>query len=111
MHDCPSLPRFSIHWKRRKLFRWRNDSSGMPRRQGVTLQNTAFPSRRQPTAFADRLSITIPDPLHSEGENRYVLIGLSSRGRLLVVVHTDRGNVTRLISARMANRLERKTYE
>ena len=56
------------------------------------------------TALADTLSITIPDPLHSEVENRYVLIGLSSRGRLLGVVHTDRDNVTRLISARMANR-------
>ena len=41
--------------------------------------------------FLDPLSVTILDPDHSEGENRFVLIGQSSTGRLLVVVHTDRG--------------------
>jgi uncharacterized protein len=54
------------------------------------------------TAFRDPLSNTIEDPLHSEGEERFVLIGKSIRGRLLVVVHTERGNRIRIISARLA---------
>ena len=62
-------------------------------------------------AFLDPLSVTILDPDHGEGENRFVLIGQSSRGRLLVVVHTDRGRAIRLISARRATRRERRTYE
>ena len=63
------------------------------------------------TAFADPLSLTIPDPLHSQGESRLVLIGKSQAGRLLVVVHVERGDSIRLISARTATRKERKTYE
>lgn len=62
-------------------------------------------------AFLDPLSVTILDPGHSERENRFVLIGQSSKGRLLVVVHTDRGDAIRLISARRATRRERQTYE
>jgi uncharacterized protein len=63
------------------------------------------------TSFLDTLSVTISDPLHSEMEERAVLIGLSSNGRLLVTVHTDRGDRIRLISARTATRIERKNYE
>ena len=63
------------------------------------------------TAFDDLLSITIPDPHHSTEELRFLLLGLSSRGRLLVVAHTERGDAIRLISARRANRRERRTYE
>ena len=63
------------------------------------------------TAFLDPLSITILDPDHSERENRFVLIGRSTTGRLLVVVHTDRGDAIRLISARRATRRERRAYE
>ena len=62
-------------------------------------------------AFLDPLSVTILDPDHGEGENRFVLIGQSSRDRLLVVVHADRGKAIRLISARRATRRERRTYE
>lgn len=61
--------------------------------------------------FADPLSITIPDPDHSFDEERLILLGLSQRGRLLVVVHTERGEAIRLISARLAMPRERKTYE
>jgi uncharacterized DUF497 family protein len=63
------------------------------------------------TAFADRLSRTIRDPLHSVGERRHVLLGRSHAGRLLVVVHTERGATIRIISARAATRPERKTYQ
>ena len=63
------------------------------------------------TAFADPLSITVPDPEHSEGEERFLLLGLSHRGRLLVISHTERDDTIRLISARRANRREQTAYE
>ena len=63
------------------------------------------------TAFFDVLSVTINDPLHSEGEQRAVLIGQSNNGRLLVAVHRDRGSRIRLISARVATRKQRRYYE
>ena len=64
------------------------------------------------TAFADPLSVTVPDPDHSDPrEARYILIGLSERGRLLVVSHAERGTAVRLISARQATRPERGQYE
>lgn len=63
------------------------------------------------TVFADTLSITIPDPDHSEDEERWVTMGLSNRQRLLVVVHTEEEETIRIISARTADRLERRKYE
>ena len=63
------------------------------------------------TVFADTLSITIPDPDHSEDDERWVTIGLSNRDRILVVVHTEKDETIRLISARRADRPERRTYE
>ena len=63
------------------------------------------------TAFKDTLSSTILDPLHSEYEDRFVLIGTSFRNRLLVVVHTERGDKIRIISARKATKPERKYHE
>jgi uncharacterized protein len=61
--------------------------------------------------FDDSLSVTFPDPEHSVGENRYVIIGISGLGNLLVVSHTDRENRTRIISARKATRQEKRFYE
>jgi len=63
------------------------------------------------TAFRDTLSLAIYDPLHSEEEDRFVLIGNSHKDRLLVVVHTERGDNIRLISARKASKKERTQYE
>ena len=64
------------------------------------------------TAFGDPLSLTVADPDHSEGEERYLLLGRSERDRLLVVVHVERaGDEIRLISARPATRRERRQYE
>ena len=50
-------------------------------------------------------------PRHSEEEDRFLTMGLSAAGRLLVVSHTDRGDAVRIISAREATRRERKDYE
>src|SRR4030066_2267906 len=63
------------------------------------------------TAFKDTLSLTIHDPLHSDEEDRFILIGNSCKNRLLVVVHTERGNKIRIISASKATKNERKQYE
>ncbi len=63
------------------------------------------------TVFLDLLSITVDDPDHSQGEQRYIIIGYSNRGRLLVVIYVDRGDNIRIISARRATKYERRTYE
>ena len=63
------------------------------------------------TVFADPLSLTIPDPAHSQAERRLIVLGRSFQRILLVVVHTERGDTIRIISARRASRRERKTYE
>ena len=63
------------------------------------------------TVFFDVFSITVPDPLHSDEENRFVITGLSHRQRHLVVVHSDRVGRIRIISARLAKPSERKNYE
>jgi uncharacterized DUF497 family protein len=63
------------------------------------------------TIFGDSLSLTIPDPEHSRTERRYATMGRAFNGKLLVVVHTDRDDNIRIISARRASRRERKFYE
>ena len=63
------------------------------------------------TVFADPLAMLMPDPDHSVGEGRHLVLGTSSAGRLLVVSHADRAPRTRLISARPATRNERRMYE
>ena len=60
------------------------------------------------TVFADEESITIPDPDHSEGEERFLVVASSSRGRILVVSHAERGENIRIISARRADARERR---
>ena len=61
--------------------------------------------------FGDPLEVTIPDPLHSRGEARFVSIGLSAIRRLLVVAYTEREGRIRIISARSAAPRERRHYE
>jgi uncharacterized DUF497 family protein len=63
------------------------------------------------TVFGDPLSSTIPDPLHSDEEDRFVILGESHCRRLLVVVFAERGDHIRIISARRASRRERREYE
>jgi uncharacterized DUF497 family protein len=63
------------------------------------------------TVFADFLSLTIADPMHSDDEERCIIVGKSEKQRVLVVVHTERGDRIRLISACQATAHERKTYK
>ncbi|HME73850.1 MAG TPA: BrnT family toxin [Myxococcota bacterium] len=63
------------------------------------------------TAFSDPLSQSIPDPDHSDSEERFILMGLSRRSRLVVVAYTERGDRIRLITARLASRREKREYE
>jgi uncharacterized DUF497 family protein len=63
------------------------------------------------TVFYDPLSATFEDADHSVGEQRWITVGFSSQGRLLVVSHTERGTTLRVISARRATAHERKKHE
>jgi uncharacterized DUF497 family protein len=86
-------------------FEWDNGKAKRNRaKHGVSFEEAS-------TVFADPLSRTIHDPLHSQDEDRYVILGESNLGRLLVVCFTDRADKIRIISARPATRRERKDYE
>ena len=63
------------------------------------------------TVLGDALEVMIPDPVHSDEELRFVSIGLSDAGRLLVVAYTERDPRIRIISAREAAPKERRQYE
>jgi len=81
-------------------------ASGNRRKHGVSFEEAA-------TVFADEHALFLADPEHSEEEERFLLLGLSSDLRTLVVCHClrERGDVIRLISARKADRLERAQYK
>ena len=88
------------------LFSWDPRKAETNRRKhGVSFGEAA-------TAFGDPFSITVPDPDHSIGEHRFILMGESNQSRLLVVVHLEltEGSI-RIISARSATRRERRLYE
>ena len=86
-------------------FEWnRTKAAANLRKHGVSFDEAA-------TVFADVLSHVFPDVDHSDDETRFLLIGMSQVGRVLVVSHTDRGEVVRIISAREATRKERTFYE
>jgi uncharacterized DUF497 family protein len=63
------------------------------------------------SVFADPYSLTIHDPDHSADEQRYIDIGTSDKGRVFVVVYTERGSNIRIVSCRKATPSERKLYE
>jgi uncharacterized DUF497 family protein len=71
---------------------------------GVSFEDAA-------SVFGDPLAGTIPDPEHSTEEPRFITIGVTPAQRLIVVVHTDRGDRIRIISARPGTRAETKKYE
>jgi uncharacterized DUF497 family protein len=74
------------------------------RRHGVSFEEAAM-------VFSNILSFTYDDEAHSQTERRYATLGVSNRGRLLVIAHTTRGERVRIISAREATPTERKWYE
>jgi uncharacterized protein len=90
-----------------------------PRQDSLNRQKHNVSFLEASTVFDDPLSTAFPDPDHSIGENRYVMIGISKLGQLLVVSETigvrltggHRGQATRIISARPANRSEKRFYE
>ena len=86
-------------------FEWNSEKA----RQNLEKHGVSFDEAT--TAFADLRSRTIGDPKHSADEDRFLLLGMSSRGRLLVVAHTERGDRIRLINARLASKREKKQYE
>ena len=86
-------------------FEWNPDKANLNlKKHGVSFNEAS-------TVFNDPLSVTFPDPDHYFGEDRYVIIGLSIADRILIVPHTDRADRVRIISAREANRNERRFYE
>ena len=74
------------------------------RKHGVSFEEAA-------TVFSDPLSLSIPDPDHSEDEERFLLVGTSFQAQLLVVAHSEHGDRVRVISARAATARERRAYE
>ena len=83
-----------------------------PRKAAANKRKHGIDFAEAATAFGDPLSLTIPDPDHSEAEDRFLLVGRSARERLLVVVHVERAATEiRIISARPATRHERTQYE
>ena len=74
------------------------------RKHGLSFEDAA-------TVFLDPLAVTYPDPYHSGSEAREITIGHSVGRQVVFVSHCQRGNRTRIISARKATRGERKQYE
>lgn len=86
-------------------FEWDNAKAGANEaKHGVAFEEAK-------TVFDDPLFVDFYDPDHSDDEHRYIVVGESAQGRLLVVSYTERGGTVRLISARPATRRERKAYE
>ncbi|NDG71280.1 MAG: BrnT family toxin [Proteobacteria bacterium] len=87
------------------LFEWDEEkATGNANKHGVAFTEAG-------TIFGDEQSITIPDLKHSQKEPRFITMGMSQHARLLIVIHTERGNHLRIISARPASRKERNQYE
>lgn len=82
-----------------------------PEKAGANLAKHGVSFPEAATAFGDPLSIVIADPAHDEDEHRWILLGMTHQGRLVVVAHAERGGSIRLISARLAVRRERSDYE
>ncbi|HEV2379231.1 MAG TPA: BrnT family toxin [Terriglobia bacterium] len=84
------------------VFSWNPDKARRnARKHAVTFEEAG-------SVLRDPLSVTIGDPLHSTEEYRFVTMGASDKGRVLVVVHSDFGEMIRIVSARLATRRERR---
>jgi uncharacterized protein len=82
-----------------------------PSKAAINLRDHGVSFEEASTVFGDPLAMLMADPDHSIDEERFVLLGLSSRRKLLVVSFAERPPRTRLISAREATRRERREYE
>jgi len=86
-------------------FEWDPSKAAQNRRKhGVSFHEAA-------TVFGDPLTLTYQDPDHSVHEQRFITVGMSSAGRLLIVAHADSSERIRIISARKTTRRERSHYE
>jgi len=87
-------------------FQWDDKKSkSNQRKHGITFEDAA-------TVFGDSLSLTVPDPAHTRpSEARFITIGQSRQGKIIVVIHCDREEEIRIISAREAASGERNDYE
>ena len=86
-------------------FRWSEEKAAANiRKHGVGFEEAK-------TVFGDSLALAVPDLADSVGEERWVVLGYSLRGRLLAVAHVDQGDEIRIVSARRASRSERRIYE
>ena len=86
-------------------FEWDPSKAAQNRRKhGVSFHEAA-------TVFGDPLALTYQDPDHSVQEQRFITVGTSNTGRLLIVAHADRSERIRIISARKTTRRERTHYE
>lgn len=86
-------------------FHWDpNKDRANRRKHGVSFEEAT-------TVFGDPLAMTISDPDHSQGEERFLTLGQSNAGRLVVVSYTEDEDIVRVISAREAKTRERKRYE
>ena len=82
-----------------------------PAKAEINLKKHQVSFEEASTIFDDPLFITVLDVEHSVDEERYITVGLSKANRLLLIAHTERKDVTRIISARKATKNERKFYE
>jgi uncharacterized DUF497 family protein len=82
-----------------------------PKKEAKNIRKHKVAFSEAATVFGDTLSSTVPDPDHSEDEDRYIIVGLSYRQRILMVAHTERSERIRIISARTLTPAERKAYE
>ncbi|MEW6404627.1 MAG: BrnT family toxin [Chloroflexota bacterium] len=82
-----------------------------PNKARLNLRKHKVSFEEAATALSDSVAATGADPDHSIAEGRYITFGVSDRGRLLAVAHTEEGETIRIINARKASKGERKIYE
>lgn len=81
------------------------------RKEAANIKNHGVSFHEASTVFLDPLSMSFYDPDHSDDEDRFITLGMATTGKMLFISHTDRGAVTRIISAREATRKECEGYE
>jgi len=82
-----------------------------PKKAAANIRKHSVSFEEAVTVFDDILSFTYDDDLHSRTERRYATLGMSDKGRILVIAHTMRVELVRIISARDATPREKRWYE